>query len=234
MDLIIPPSRSNENNRAYAWRVLRQNIMTLRLPPGEPINEQELSQALDMSRTPVHEAVTRLHSEWLVDVYPQRGTAVSLIDPQLVKEGYETRVLLESALLIDSAGKIGRTDARRLIDCLHRQEAVFQSSPDAVDDLIQLDDEFHRLMYSFGGRSHTWTATRGLVSHYDRLRYLDAMDGEADLSQVIEQHRQLCDYLLMGLPAGFNAREYLTAHLTSYRGNLMHKIAMHPKYFTIV
>lgn len=233
MDLILADRLPDESNREYARRILRLNIMTLHLPPGEPINEQDLSQQLQMSRTPVHEAVTRLHEEWLVDVYPQRGTAVSLIDPQLVKEGYEARLLLESALLVDSAGKIGRSDVRRLLDCMRRQEEVYQSNPNAIDDFIQLDDEFHRLMYTFGGRLNTWIATRGLVSHYDRMRYLDGLDGDLDVERVMRQHREYCDYLLMGLPEGFDATECLRAHLTSYRGNLMNRIELHPKYFTI-
>lgn len=233
MELILPPKLTGESNREYAQRVLRLNIMTLHLPPGEPINEQELSQQLQMSRTPVHEAVTRLHEDWLVDVYPQRGTAVSLIDPQLVKEGYEARLLLESALLVDSAGKIGRSDVRQLLDCMRRQEEIAQSDPNAIDDIIRLDDEFHRMMYHFGGRLNTWTATRGLVSHYDRMRYLDALDGDLDIERVMRQHREFCDYLLMGLPESFDAMECLRAHLTSYRGNLMKKIELHPKYFTI-
>ena len=39
-----------------------------------------------------------------------------------------------------------------------------------------------------------------LVSHYDRLRYLDALDGDCDYDRVTRQHREFCDYLLMGLP----------------------------------
>ena len=99
MNLLIPPPHRGENNRAYACRVLRMNIMTLRLQPGEPLNEGELAALLQLSRTPVHEAITTLHTDWLVEVFPQRGTRVSRIDPALVKEGYSTRLMLESALL---------------------------------------------------------------------------------------------------------------------------------------
>ena len=170
MNLMVPPPHPGENNRAYACRALRMNIMTLRLQPGEPLNEGELAALLKMSRTPVHEAITTLHNDWLVEIFPQRGTRVAPIDPALVKEGYCTRLLLESALLKDVAGKIGRSQVQQLMDCMRRQEALRDRMPDAVDEFIQLDDEFHRMMYFFGGRSHTWMAMRGLVSHYDRMR----------------------------------------------------------------
>ena len=224
MHLLVPPPHKGENNRVYACRVLRMNIMTLRLQPGE---------RLQMSRTPVHEAITTLRNEWLVEIFPQRGTQVSRIDPALVKEGYSTRLLLESALLRDVAGKIGRTQVQQLLDCMRQQEALRDRMPDAVDEFIQLDDEFHRMMYFFGGRSHTWLAIRGLVSHYDRMRYLDALDGECDYDRVTVQHRDFCDYLLMGLPDGVDPEQTIGAHLTSFRGNLMAKMALHPDYFTL-
>ena len=233
MELLVPAPRKGENNRAYACRVLRMNIMTLRLQPGEPLNENELSALLHMSRTPVHEAIATLHNDWLVEIFPQRGTRVSRIDPALVKEGYSTRLLLESALLQDVAGKIGRSQVQQLLDCMRRQEELNGRLPDAVDEFIQLDDEFHRMMYFFGGRSHTWMAIRGLVSHYDRMRYLDALDGECDYDRVTVQHRAFCDYLLMGLPDGVDPEQVISAHLSSFRGNLMAKMAKHPGYFTL-
>ena len=147
MNLIIPSPYKNENNRAYASRVLRSNIMTLRLKPGESLNEIELAHALRMSRTPVHEALTTLQSEWLVDIFPQRGTRVSRIDLTLVKEGHSTRLLLESALLRDVAGKIDRSQIQELMECMRKQNALISHIEDSVDEIIQLDDEFHRMMY---------------------------------------------------------------------------------------
>lgn len=233
MDLLISQPRPKESNREYACRVLRMNIMTFRLKPGEPLSEIEIAKLFQMSRTPVHEAITTLHNDWLIEIFPQRGTQVSRIDPALVKEGYSTRLLLESALLKDVAGKIGRSQVQELLDCMRHQESLRPRMPDAVDEFIHLDDEFHRLMYYFGGRSHTWLAIRGLVSHYDRLRYLDALDGDCDYDRVTRQHREFCDYLLMGLPDNVQPEVKISEHLTSFRGNLMDKIERYPGYFTI-
>lgn len=233
MELLVPAILPGENNRVYASRVLRMNIMTLRLKPGESLNEGELAKLLGMSRTPVHEAITRLGDEWLVEIFPQKGTQVSRIDPSLVKEGYNTRLQLEAALLKDEAGKVGRSEVQQLLDCLRKQKEASGNLPDGVDDFILLDDEFHRMMYYFGGRSHTWKAIRGLVSHYDRLRYLDALEAYVDTDRVMAQHMEFCDYLLMGLPDGLDPQQKIREHLTSFRGDLMNKINAHPDYFTM-
>lgn len=233
MDLLVVPPREGENHRAYAHRVLRLNIMTLRLAPGAELNEAALCARLQMSRTPVHEALSALRDAWLVEVFPQRGTRVTRIDPALVKEGYSARLLLESALLRDSAGKLGRTQVQCLLDCVRRQGQLPDRLPAQVDEAIRLDDEFHRLIYKFGGRGHTWQAMRGLVSHYDRLRYLDALEGTIDAARVADQHREFCDYLLMGLPDGVDAEQKLREHLTSFKGDLLERIRRRPEYFAL-
>ena len=66
--------------------VAAQNIMTLQLQPGCQLSEAELCEQLAMSRTPVHEALMMLKSEWLVDVLPQRGSIVSKISVPYLNE----------------------------------------------------------------------------------------------------------------------------------------------------
>lgn len=233
MDLLILPKKENENNSSYACRILRTNIMNLRLKPGEALNESILTKLLNMSRTPVHEAITALHNEWLIDIYPQKGTRVSCIDPMLVKEGYCARLLLESDILKTSAGNVRRDDVQNMLNCVRAMDEVQGNLPESVETIIGLDDEFHRMMYFYAGRCHTWLAIRGLGSHYDRLRYLDAIDGELDREKVKKQHREFCDYLLMGLPEGVDPQLKVREHLNSFRGNLLDKIGRHPDYFNL-
>lgn len=86
MPIILSKRIEKENNREYAYRVLRDNIMTLRLLPGTTINEGELAELFHTSRTPIHEAVLMLKEEYLVDVYPQSGSKISRIQLDILKE----------------------------------------------------------------------------------------------------------------------------------------------------
>ena len=56
----ITPKFSNESSREYAYRIIRNNIIELDIKPGSMISEQEVAQELDVSRTPVHEALLEL------------------------------------------------------------------------------------------------------------------------------------------------------------------------------
>ena len=67
LPLLMDPRQPDENNRAYAYRILRKNIMNIQLQPGCQLSEAELSEHLVMSRTPIHEALMML------DPVHQRG-----------------------------------------------------------------------------------------------------------------------------------------------------------------
>lgn len=64
----------------HVYDVLRDDILSLALPPGAPIDEVQLAERLSMSRTPVREALVRLAAEGLVTTLPNRSTVVAQID----------------------------------------------------------------------------------------------------------------------------------------------------------
>lgn len=91
--------RMRETGREYALRNLKDNIIHLELKPGSMVSENELAAQMGLSRTPVREALMELSKVRLVDVYPQRGSAVALIDHDLVEEARFMRGVLEGAVV---------------------------------------------------------------------------------------------------------------------------------------
>src|SRR3954447_21281610 len=89
---------------------LRDRIVTLRLPPGSVLREDELMRELDIGRTPLREAVKRLTLENLVAVRPRRGTFVTDVHPADIEAITEVRAELEGyaaqlpAKRLDAAG----------------------------------------------------------------------------------------------------------------------------------
>ncbi len=64
----------------FVYNVLRDEILSLTLEPGSPIEEVQLSQRLKVSRTPIREALVRLAGEGLVTTLPNRSSVVTNID----------------------------------------------------------------------------------------------------------------------------------------------------------
>ncbi len=145
LPLLMDPRQPDENNRAYAYRILRKNIMNIQLQPGCQLSEAELSEHLVMSRTPIHEALMMLKGEWLVDVLPQRGSIVSKISIQYINEGYAMRKMLEPALLRSLSGHLNQAQLSELHGLLEQQDGSACISHDVLGDyFITLDNEFHK------------------------------------------------------------------------------------------
>jgi DNA-binding GntR family transcriptional regulator len=80
-----------------AYDLIKGKIITLELAPGSAINQLELTEELQVSRTPVREALKRLESESLVVALNRRGMSVAEISLTDLRDVYEIRVELEAA-----------------------------------------------------------------------------------------------------------------------------------------
>ena len=126
----------NETVREYAYRVLYENIMSLKLPPGTAMSEQELSGILNVSRTPVREAFIRLSQKGLLEILPQRGTFVSKIHTEQLAEFRFFRVTLERAIIELACQAFPDPWRTKLEFCIFEQ-GKFITSKDAENFLRQ-------------------------------------------------------------------------------------------------
>ena len=95
----------------WVYEEIREAIIDLRLPPGEPLREAAIAAQLGVSKTPVREALARLEQEGLVETTSFKGAVVSEYSPRDLEEIYELRELLEGAAA--RAAAAGRPPRRR-------------------------------------------------------------------------------------------------------------------------
>jgi DNA-binding GntR family transcriptional regulator len=229
----ISPRKENENSREYAYRIIRQNIMTMQLLPGSVLSEAVLSEQLGMSRTPVHEALSLLKNEWLVDIFPQRGSSVSLIRIEYIKEGYAMRRMLEADIVRELAGHLSADQMGKLSENLQQQaQAANTGSYERPDsEFLLLDNQFHELLYHFGGYDRIWTAMHAVTSHYDRVRYLDTVLNHVDQEDILLEHRQIYNCLLIGIAPTVDLDAQITRHLGRFLEGFQHITDAFPTYF---
>lgn len=146
----VPPDASMAE-RAYLE--LRDRIVSLRIPPGALVREDEVMKDLKMSRTPVREALLRLTQEHLVVVIPRRGTFVTEVHVGDVGRVYEFRRELEVVAAGWAAerrtdGDIAEID--ELIAELREQNSVPVEDVDARSQ-ITADQRAHNLVYRLAG-----------------------------------------------------------------------------------
>ncbi|MEV7794585.1 GntR family transcriptional regulator [Streptomyces sp. NPDC087512] len=127
-----------------AYRSIADRLVTLRIRPGEPLNDERIAAELGFGRTPVREALKRLEHERLIVAYPRRGTFATEV--QIADLGHisEVRLQLEplaAALAAERASDSDRAELHRLLEQLG-------TSSDGGEDLIRLDMTLHRAIYA--------------------------------------------------------------------------------------
>ena len=175
--------------------LLRQRILRLQLKPGEALSEKELSVQLGVSRTPVREAFIRLSEEGLVDIFPQRGTLVSPIRMDEIKEAQFLRDILETAIVRRAAQEIDEVSLLQIEANLQRQEISLQQK-DYIE-FMELDEEFHRLLCQSISLPRAWRVIHAVKGQLDRVRFMGLpQPGHADL--MVRQHGAIFNAIRAG------------------------------------
>ena len=129
-------------DKAYA--VLRDGVASGRFPAGNRITEQEVALAAGVSRTPVREALRRLHQEGVVVFTPNQGAVVTEWSREDIDEIFELRALLESygaarAARLATAEQIAELLALAEQQCVESRER----RPGYLDRIGEINSRFH-------------------------------------------------------------------------------------------
>jgi len=204
-----PGTRELLADRAYSE--LRDRIVTLKIAPGAPINEDQLGEELEMGRTPVREAIKRLALENLVTVFPRRGTFASEINITDLAHISDVRMQLEGHAAYRAAERL--TDAQRAeLDRLLAELADSQGSDD-VEALMALDARVHRFIYRCAGNPYLEDTLARYFNLSLRIWHL-VLDRLPHLFARVHEH----DDVLHAIAAGdaVRARAVLEEHIATF------------------
>ncbi|GAB2795009.1 GntR family transcriptional regulator [Amycolatopsis magusensis] len=192
-------------SRRAVYEALRRKVLTLELPPGAALSENELAASLGVSRTPIRESLILLVEEGLVQVFPQVGSFVSRVDPARVADAQFLREAVELASLEDLPPALDPD----LIDEL-RQNLAAQKAPGLdVEDFFALDEEFHHGLLRLAGHGNAWATVVSAKGHLDRARRLGLQ--ETAPPDFADQHLRIFDAVLAGNTEA--ARDAMRGHL---------------------
>ncbi|MEU8487032.1 MULTISPECIES: GntR family transcriptional regulator [unclassified Streptomyces] len=185
-----PAPKESVRTRVHA--LLRSRITSLELPPGAPLSENELAAELDVSRTPVREALILLGEEALVDVFPKLGTFVSRISVDAVLEAQFMREALELAALRKAVEHAGAEDIVALRAILDAQRAALAAAD--ADSFFEQDEAFHRRLMESSGHRTLWRTVTTAKAHLDRARRL-SLPLPHRIEDLIAEHTAVVDAL---------------------------------------
>ncbi|MGB5347685.1 MAG: GntR family transcriptional regulator [Woeseia sp.] len=182
------------------YAVLRASIINLSLPPDSALVEQEVAGVLEVSKTPVREAIIRLAREGLVHVAPKSGSFVTPISLDRYFEACFVRTQLEVGCVRRLAGQgISMADQVRLRALITEQKAARRNNDDA--GFFQLDEALHQSLFDIAGLSGVWQLMTVAKAEIDRVRHLKRAFGIRHRKKVIEEHSAIVDAVIEGDPA---------------------------------
>ena len=171
---------------------LYENIITMDMKPGEILNINDIADQLQISRSPVRDALMRLSKEGLVDIIPQKGTNVSKIDLSRVEEERFLRGSLEEKVLIDFAELWKPEDIIQLENNIRAQREAMDRSDFVA--LLNRDDEFHQVFFERTQKQMCWEIIHSMSGHYRRIRLMSFWSNHI-ASNVIAEHEALLQAL---------------------------------------
>jgi DNA-binding GntR family transcriptional regulator len=192
-------------NRRLVYETLRRKVLTLELPPGAALSENELAAALGVSRTPVRESLILLAEEGLVQVFPQVGSFVSRVDPERVRDAQFLREAVELAALDDMPSELDPETVAELRTNLDRQQELGID----LEEFFGLDEAFHHGLLGLSGHARAWSTVVSAKGHLDRARRLGLQ--ETPPAPFAEQHREIFDAVVEGDLT--RARDTMRKHL---------------------
>lgn len=223
--MFIPKRQARETGRDYALRTLKHNIISLDLAPGSMVSESDLAARMGLSRTPVREALLDLSKVRIVEIFPQRGSKISLIDYSMVEQARFIRNVLECAVV----ELLCQTIAPREIEALRANldAQAYALRRENADELYDADNAFHGMLFDFADKGQARDMIRWMSIHFDRVRSLSLRTVKE--LKIVADHGAVVDAIARRDAP--EARRLMDEHLSRYRIDEKSLRESHPDYF---
>jgi DNA-binding GntR family transcriptional regulator len=191
------PAELFETKSDYAYRQVRDRILSGELQPGAVLQQRELAGKIGISTTPLREALRRLKSEGLVELDAHRDARISPLRAE------EARDLLELRKSLDplAAGLAAQRRTNADIQAIRAAHAGLEPLPTqpAIGQLVA-HRNFHAAIYRASHNDLLIEALEGLWDKADRYRRLALQNdrGQAARDQKADEHQTLVDYIAAG------------------------------------
>lgn len=191
---------------------LKKEIMTFVLSPGEPISAAKIADRYQVSRTPAREAIVKLESEGLIDIYPQSKSVVSKINIARANQEWFVRRSLELGMVDAFFDQVKPEDIDEMKFYANQLSVIGGShmSPEEAYEYLQADNMFHMVTYRVAKEDLASEIIGNMMVHYNRIRLLMDLD-DNNKNRTVADHASLVECVERNDREGYRA--YLIRHL---------------------
>jgi DNA-binding GntR family transcriptional regulator len=208
------PAELYETKSDFAYRQVRDRILSGELVPGSVIQQRDLASQIGISTTPLREALRRLKSEGLVELDAHRDARITALRAEEARDLLEVRRSLDPLAASLAAERRTKAD----IQAIRATAAGLDPLPShpAIEHL-RAHRRFHAAIYMASHNDLLIEALEGLWNKADRYRRLALQTdrGQAARDQKAKEHAMLVEYVIAGDSEGAGAvmREHIDTSL---------------------
>jgi DNA-binding GntR family transcriptional regulator len=179
-------SNARNTGAHLVYAELKRQILSLELKPGERIYEPAMATALQVSRTPLREAIRRLISESLLEQQPTGGVLVPPLDQVAISELYDVRAAMESLMAREACTRATAADIEHLEGIVDRNAAMVKFA----DEAMKHGKSLHAAIADIAGNSWAQRFHEQISSQMERYRHFTNNTQERR-DAALAEHRQL-------------------------------------------
>lgn len=219
----------NQSLQEQAYQAIRTAILSGEFAPGERLIETQLSKKLQVSRTPIREALRQLQQEDLVVGGEHNVLQVVQFSASDAVQLYDCRLALEKLSVAQACEKISKPQLKKLQQLLLQSQKISQNpSHSQLSDfqMLDLDYRFHRLLAE--GSGNLWL--RSLLDQvFDKMMVIrvHTLQQNRQVLNIYSEHQRIYEAIHQG-----KAEEAITAiahHLTTAKERVVKEMQKMPE-----
>ena len=207
--------------REVVFKTLRHAIIRGELPPGDRLMEEKLAKNLEVSRTPVREAIRMLELEGLVVMLPRKGAEVARITVTDLQEALEVRMAIEDLSVRLASMRIDDEGKKRLIQAKEAFDAALLKKD--VVKIVEKDERFHDVIFEATKNRRLINLAHSLREQVYRYRYEYVKDFSSH-DKLSREHARITEAILAGDVV--KAQQSMRGHINDQLQRIMEMIEM--------
>ena len=196
--------------RELCLNKVRNAIITGYFPSGKRLVERTLCEELGVSRSVVREVIRYLEAEGLVEILPNKGPIVSLLDWEIASQIYEIRLLLEQSAVVDCTKNLTTDKAEQIKNLLVELEKAF-----AIDDInliIATSSKLYETIFTTAKHYIAWEVVQRLNGRISRLRAMTMKSTQREISGY-QRIKNMCEAIYLYKDSEM-AKQAVAEHIT--------------------
>ncbi|EXI03825.1 GntR family transcriptional regulator [Acinetobacter baumannii] len=173
---------------------VRNAIITGYFPSGKRLVERTLCEELGVSRSVVREVIRYLEAEGLVEILPNKGPIVSLLNWDIASQIYEIRLLLEQSAVVDCTKNLDEKTSEKLKLLLEDLKAAFAA--DDINLIIATSTRLYETIFTTANHHIAWEVVQRLNGRISRLRAMTMKSTKREISGY-QRIKNMCEAIYL-------------------------------------